>query len=120
MDLCSPVLFLFVLVVLTRYVLREGQTERSVFFFTVASILLVPIAFVIGGNVFPWYLYPSNWLAQLLVVYLILNLSAILGPSAMERWALVAFTTLTSYFWFSVSSYTLSELRQRTITIAGT
>jgi hypothetical protein len=55
----------------------------------IAAIVLVPAAYALGGVLFSWYVWPSAWLAQVLMAFALIRWAATVGPPA-SRWVLAA------------------------------
>ena len=106
------VCFLFILFVAAAiYCARNQRRILIVLWGIIAAVVLVPAAFAVGGVFFPWYGYPSNWLAQFVLAYAVIQF-ALTTPNKWRRRIVV---TAFSVIWVGlILSQFIHSVRQGT------
>lgn len=99
------VFFAFIIISLVFYNLRfllikkfnEIKTNNKIYLLTIAtSIILLPLAYVVGGHVWEWYLYPYSFLSYILLTIFLIN-SKIIKQYRIILMSIIMFFTLFQF-----------------------
>jgi hypothetical protein len=71
---------------------RRQRTALVLLGSILAAVILVPAAYALGGVFFPWYAYPSNWLAQFVVALVVVQFVFSSPRRWLRRTAAAAFS----------------------------
>ena len=77
--LSLPLFLLCALVAIRR---QQTTPLRGVMLAMLGAGILIPLCYVVGGVIFPWYLWTSAWLLAAFPCYLLVAWIAFLGPAA--------------------------------------
>lgn len=103
--------------VLAIWVAREQSVKVRLLIATFAGGILIPAAYAIGGVIFPWYLWTSNWLCEALLCYLLVRLLSKAASPVVYRSAAIAlglvWLGLNCFQWLVSYSKGLEEFHYR-------
>jgi hypothetical protein len=74
-----------------------------------AITLIVPAAFAAGGVIFPWYTYPSNWIAEIVVMSACISFALSRSSLLASRtaWVLIVTGIMTFALWQLMISFVI-------------
>jgi hypothetical protein len=94
-------------IVICAYVILRFRFDRetlTILIFAVSLVICLPITFALGGVVFLWYLIPSNWLLEFLLIFALLDMAPELKKTC--RIAMVYGSVIIIFLFSSLQYFT--------------